>query len=570
MSAMDMSPAAVIGTNYCGLLMTLTVFGSCLPSFLAIKDIQLKVSIAFFFLCFIMAVITNGLGWHALLQGDLVNFGRGTITGSIFFTTAFVSQSFYSIRRTCMIYNLSPRVQLYLPIFMTISQCAIQYALAGYWSTDMLKYYGAKYSPETAELSITSIVWMLGTEPVCFALLQYKIVQSATSFQRANNKRLVKTVLLWVEAAMRLTLYIFTVLFCYMAVSDFLRPSQLAYWSMISVLPASVGLIFLTDVARFQKALGKSVDGTAKATNAQSFRTELVEAGGATTKGGASTLGVHQKSKSEVSEEEEEAAEANLKHLRKLLQEVEADPARKIDDTALCEYRRRVDQLGDILDEGKLLSSVNRTFSTLRNAVIIPGQSSTEKIAEVDRVLKMQRKAEDELRGELMKKSDEVVKDVPSTPRRTISLKDAKEELFSSPLAQRNRDLRRRPNRIDGDSESFESSLNPQSSDPDTQLVLDQNRKLQDQLTDDLIRMAAVLKGNSLLMGDVLKKDAKVVEETSATLQTNATRIKKEGSRLSALNMSARNTTWMVWLTVLFVCIVFAITFMFMRVVRVR
>ncbi|KAJ3286024.1 hypothetical protein HK104_009220 [Borealophlyctis nickersoniae] len=271
--APDMSPAAVIGTNYCGLLMTCTAFGSCLPSFLSIRDIQLKVSIALFFIFFIVAEVTNSLSFYALAQGNLVNFGRLTITCSVTFHTAFICQSFYSLRRTCMIYNLSPHVQLYLPIFMTICQCAVQYTNSAYWSMDMLVYYGSTVSPQTARSTIISIVWILSTEPVYFALLQYKIVKSATTFQRGHKNRLSTTIWLWVEAAMRLTFYVFTVLFCYLAFSDFLKPGQLAYWSMISVLPANIGLIFLTDVGRFQKALGKRDDGI----NANDFRTELVE-----------------------------------------------------------------------------------------------------------------------------------------------------------------------------------------------------------------------------------------------------------------------------------------------------
>ncbi|KAJ3279473.1 hypothetical protein HK104_001431 [Borealophlyctis nickersoniae] len=280
---MDASPASLIGTNACGLLMTVTVFCSCLPSFLAIKDIQLKVSIAIFFLSFILNLITSIFAWRALSQGNLDDFGRMNITAAVFFITAFIAQSFYSLRRTCMIYNLSPRVQLYLPIAMTVCQCVIQYTEAAYWCIDMLRYYGATVSRQTSETTIASIVWILTTEPVYFALLQYKIVKSATSFQRASKERSFKTAWLWVEAIMRLTLYILTVLFTYLAVSEFIKPTQLAYWSMINCLPANVGLIFLTDVGRFQKALGKNVDGISKGSSgknshAQDIRTEIIEA----------------------------------------------------------------------------------------------------------------------------------------------------------------------------------------------------------------------------------------------------------------------------------------------------
>ncbi|KAJ3300842.1 hypothetical protein HK104_000036 [Borealophlyctis nickersoniae] len=261
---MDASPAALIGTNACGLLMTVTVFCSCLPSFLAIKDIQLKVSIAIFFLSYILNLISSIFAWRGMSQADLNDFGRMNITAAVFFITAFIAQSFYSLRRTCMIYNLSPRVQLFLPIAMSVFQGIIQYTEAAYWCIDMLRYYGATVSHETAETTVAAIVWILITEPIYFALLQYKIVKSATGFHRGSKEGSYKTIVVWVEAAMRLTLYILTVLLTYLAVSDFLKPNQLAFWAMINCLPANIGLIFLTDVGRFQKALGKNIDGTAK------------------------------------------------------------------------------------------------------------------------------------------------------------------------------------------------------------------------------------------------------------------------------------------------------------------
>ncbi|KAJ3294338.1 hypothetical protein HK104_003683 [Borealophlyctis nickersoniae] len=135
----------------------------------------------------------------------------------------------------------------------------------------MPQYYGTMVSQETlVQVDIATIVWFLATEPIYFALLQDKIVQSATAFQRANKGKLIKTIELWVEAAMRLAMHLVTVLFCYLALGDYLKPNKLAWWSMVVVYPAAIGLIFLTDVARFQKALGKTADGPNNKTNTPS------------------------------------------------------------------------------------------------------------------------------------------------------------------------------------------------------------------------------------------------------------------------------------------------------------
>ncbi|KAJ3277986.1 hypothetical protein HK104_002758 [Borealophlyctis nickersoniae] len=268
---------AFFARNICGILVTVTVFVGCLPNFLAIRDIQLKVSIALFFSGIILGSVTSCLAWNALTHGNLDDFGRWNIAGVLVWVAAFVAQSFYSLRRTCMIYTASPRAQLWVPIFMCIVQCAIQYTNSTYWSIDMLNSYGTKVSRETAQINIVTIVWFLVTEPTSFALLQYKIVQSSRRFQRDNKDRLLKIIALWVEAAMRLAMYLVTVLFCYLATADYLKPNKLAWWSMVVVLPASIGLIFLTDVARFQKALRKTADEANNNSNAPSIRSEFIQ-----------------------------------------------------------------------------------------------------------------------------------------------------------------------------------------------------------------------------------------------------------------------------------------------------
>ncbi|KAJ3280566.1 hypothetical protein HK104_000577 [Borealophlyctis nickersoniae] len=264
----DMSPDAIMGTNICGVLMTLTVFGSCLPSFLSIRDIQLKVSIALFFIFLVLSQVFGIVGWNSIKQLNFDDFGRWQIAAMIVYVGAFVSQSFYSVRRTCMIYNASPRIQLWLPIFMAVIQSVIQYTNAGYWSKDMLTTYGMLVSNETTQINIATISWFMLTEPVYFALLQYKIVQSATAFQRANKERFLKTIMLWAEAAMRLSMYLVTVLMTYLAVGDYLKPNKLAWWSMVS------------------KGVGESDDGSKanSKTNTPSIRTEVIDA--ASTKNG--------------------------------------------------------------------------------------------------------------------------------------------------------------------------------------------------------------------------------------------------------------------------------------------
>ncbi|KAJ3272552.1 hypothetical protein HK104_004451 [Borealophlyctis nickersoniae] len=224
---------------------------------MSIRDVQLKIGMGLFFVGFLTANITSTISWWYLEQKNLVQFGNFSIVCSTFFIVAFVSQSFYSIRRTCMIYMLRPSLTLWLPIGVSLVQCAIQFTNGAFWAIDMQRYYGHETSPETQHATIASIIWILSSEPLFFGLLQYKIVKSATMFDRTPTQ--LKAVGLWIEAIVRLILYIAVVLITYLTVSDYLP--EFAFWSCVNILPAMIGLIFLTDVMRFQRALGKGYNG---------------------------------------------------------------------------------------------------------------------------------------------------------------------------------------------------------------------------------------------------------------------------------------------------------------------
>ncbi|KAJ3032433.1 SNAP receptor use1 [Rhizophlyctis rosea] len=257
--------------------------------------------------------------------------------------------------------------------------------------------------------------------------------------------------------------------------------------------------------------------------------------------------------------------ETNINYLKKLLHDVEHDPKRTMDPTRLCEYQRRVDLLVGLLDDQKLVSSAHRTLLQLRNAAAASNKPGRDAVGEVDRVLRIQRNAEDELREMLIEKkaeeTTETQQKTPNTLDRKLSLAEAKEELLSSP-SLRNRTALRRKN---SDATPESRTTITASVDKDTESMLENNRKIQEDMTDELVRMAAALKNNTLTIGEKLQKDKKVLDEASTNLETSVTRLKKEGDRLGKLNVSARTTTWIIWLTILLVCVVFAITFVFMR-----
>ena len=95
-----------------------------------------------------------------------------------------------------------------------------------------------------------------------------------------------------------------------------------------------------------------------------------------------------------------------------------------MDATKFCEYQQRVDLLHGLLDDQKLvsepkatcngltkcgltktriqISSTTRTLLQLRNAAVASARPNTEVVGGVDRILRIQRTAENDLREYLM------------------------------------------------------------------------------------------------------------------------------------------------------------------------
>ncbi|KAI9033272.1 membrane fusion protein Use1-domain-containing protein [Hyaloraphidium curvatum] len=96
--------------------------------------------------------------------------------------------------------------------------------------------------------------------------------------------------------------------------------------------------------------------------------------------------------------------------------------------------------------------------------------------------------------------------------------------------------------------------------------ILAHHRQTQDALANDLVSMAQALKTNALNFGQLMERDRKVIEEADTLLTANLSKTQQEGSRLKALNSSTRWTTLYSWLVIIFVSIVFAGTYTFIRI----
>ncbi|KAJ2504122.1 hypothetical protein GGI11_007477, partial [Coemansia sp. RSA 2049] len=100
--------------------------------------------------------------------------------------------------------------------------------------------------------------------------------------------------------------------------------------------------------------------------------------------------------------------------------------------------------------------------------------------------------------------------------------------------------------------------------------LLQSQRSMHEDLTDDLVKMASVLKKNTLDFGVLMEKDKKVVEEAAEQLEKSAAGVGKHGLRLEKYRKRAWGTTGLTWLAVLIVVSVFFTLVLFIKVAPKR
>ncbi|KAI9505958.1 membrane fusion protein Use1-domain-containing protein [Coemansia spiralis] len=100
--------------------------------------------------------------------------------------------------------------------------------------------------------------------------------------------------------------------------------------------------------------------------------------------------------------------------------------------------------------------------------------------------------------------------------------------------------------------------------------LLNSQRAMHDDLTGDLVKMASILKKNTLAFGDLLEKDKSEIEETERYLEKSAVGVNKQGDRVGRYRKRAWGTTGLTWMMVLVVVSVFFMLVLFMRVAPKR
>lgn len=95
--------------------------------------------------------------------------------------------------------------------------------------------------------------------------------------------------------------------------------------------------------------------------------------------------------------------------------------------------------------------------------------------------------------------------------------------------------------------------------------ALQSDRSIQDSLSGELLRMAGILKANSMAFADALERDRKILEEAGEKLQGNLTLMTRTRGKLGEYSKKARGMGWATLASVAVVCISWVVMFILIR-----
>ncbi|EPZ37084.1 hypothetical protein ROZALSC1DRAFT_27275 [Rozella allomycis CSF55] len=115
-----------------------------------------------------------------------------------------------------------------------------------------------------------------------------------------------------------------------------------------------------------------------------------------------------------------------------------------------------------------------------------------------------------------------------------------------------------------GVSESGTRNRNIVSDVPSDQLVREEN--LHEDMTGEMLKMVEILKSNAKAVEKILETDERVMNEGQHLLGDNLNRLVGESKRLKLFSSQSGRTTLAIWILLFFVCMLFVLAFMMIRV----
>ncbi|KAJ7390611.1 SNAP receptor use1 [Desmophyllum pertusum] len=93
--------------------------------------------------------------------------------------------------------------------------------------------------------------------------------------------------------------------------------------------------------------------------------------------------------------------------------------------------------------------------------------------------------------------------------------------------------------------------------------VLQYHQNMQENIAEEMIKMAQNLKHSSVMASNIIKEDNKTLEHSTKLADSNFEKLKRESERLEELTQ--RSCSWWIWIMLITVCVVFMLMIMFIR-----
>lgn len=266
----------------------------------------------------------------------------------------------------------------------------------------------------------------------------------------------------------------------------------------------------------------------------------------------------------------------------------ELDAAR-CNAAVLAEYRRKIEHIGDLLDDEKMLAGSGGALarSRLRNHTTLSCEQANSELASR---LNAASRVQQELRSQLMHH----VEGAPSTADEAASLSTghAGVEARGAGALRLAASVAAGPNTVATSTAAAAvaaaASLGGASiggraaarvadareallpgSGVEAESVgqtLETQRQLQEELLEDLGQLVSELKDKSMQARDAVRDDTATLDETGSVVDLNQAKVDENNERLKAQVKSMRGSKCWTWLMLLVVCVLFVATFFFMKV----
>lgn len=245
---------------------------------------------------------------------------------------------------------------------------------------------------------------------------------------------------------------------------------------------------------------------------------------------------------------------SNISMMKQYLDEIKQEnDNNEVDATTICEISNKIDKLSLLIDQDKLkFATAKKNYS--KGQKVNFGNSSIDESFEY----LIQRKAEKRIKSELFEVPEPLKEEKYNVP----TAEDLRNDLLSTSNSSSNTRQRSLYKNTEDEDENVDGD--------EVKSLIDNHKKIQEGYTDDLVKLAASLKANSLAFTDLLKKDEKVREEADTLLQENVSHVQREGKKLKSLLKSTRSTKWFIYLILLIVFVLFVFTILFIRIFPVQ